>query len=94
MSLSMDLWDAVKDIPGVKVSSIRRDVELHGEKAVQARVVIEQPDDSAQWAVVGTFTTEDKDGFGGVDFDLRKDVPGLMASKVRSVLNGTAELTN
>lgn len=94
MSLSMELWDAVKDIPGVKTTSIRRDVELNGEKAIQARVVIEQEHDSAQWAVVGTFSTQDKDSFGGVDFSLRKDIPGLMASKVRSVLAGTADLTN
>lgn len=73
---------------------IRRDVELHGQPAIFVRVDLDArtwPVEMQVVSVEGTFTTELKSAFGGVDFAQKKDIPLLMASKVRAVLNGTAE---
>lgn len=87
MSLNTDLLEKFKDVDEVVGWDID-DVDYHGEKAKQVTVVLK-----GGTKVGGIFTVEDKDGFGGVEFTSRKDVAGLMASKVRSVLAGTAEAT-
>lgn len=38
------------------------------------------------------FVTERPDSFGGVEFATDKDIPGLVVSKIRQMLRGTAEL--
>jgi hypothetical protein len=70
----------------VKVETTR--TTYHGESATEVTAVL-----ADGRTVTGTFTTEDKAGFGGVQFATRKDVPGLMVAKVRAVLAGTAEAT-
>lgn len=87
MSLRYELSEALGDIRAVDVFTVNETV-WHGETAVEVTVIL---DDGR--TVEGTFTTEDKAGFGGVEFSLRKDVPALMRSKVKSVLAGTAEET-
>lgn len=62
-------------------------IEVHGESATQ--VVATLTDGRT---VTGTFTTEDKAAFGGVQFSSRKDIGALMESKVRSVLAETADV--
>lgn len=74
--------------PFAEVSAVDVDkVEVHGERATQVVVTLNDGR-----TVTGTFTTEDKAAFGGVEFSSRKDIGGLMASKVRSVLAGTADI--
>jgi hypothetical protein len=57
---------------------------MHGEKAVSVVVTLND-----YRRVTGTFTTESKPGFGGVDFSEKKDPAALMIHKVKSVLEGT-----
>jgi len=78
----------LKNIPQV-VGIDTKPTLYHGEKAIHIMVLLE--DETGRRSVEGTFTTQDKDGFGGVDFDQRKDPVALMVSKVKSVLAGTAE---
>ena len=63
-----------------------KNTTLHGEAATQ---VDAQLVDGR--LVTGTFTTESKPGFGGVEFAHRKDIPALMTAKIKSVLAGTAD---
>jgi hypothetical protein len=63
-------------------------VDYHGERAIRVKALLEDGR-----AVEGTFTTQDKDSFGGVEFSSRKDIDALMVSKVRAVLEGKADLS-
>lgn len=87
MSLRGDLADAFMGVPEVKGVRINDDV-YHGEAAVVVTVTL-----TDGRTVTGTYTTEPKEGFGGVEFSRRKDIPTLMVGKVASVLAGTAEGT-
>jgi hypothetical protein len=83
MSVAVEIKKAFPaDVVAVKVE----DSTYHGEKAVQVRAEL-----TNRKIVEGIFTTDDKDSFGGVEFNSRKDVVALMVHKIRSVLNGTAE---
>lgn len=82
--------DIIRAFPGGEVSVVAvKKTKIHGERAVQ---VIAYLDDGK--TVTGTFTTEDKAAFGGVEFAGRKDVVHLMVKKIESVLGGTAEWQN
>lgn len=66
--------------------TIDREAAHHGEPAIDVTVIC-----VGGRTVTGTFIKDGREGFGGVDFDGRKDVAGLMISKVRAVLDGRAE---
>lgn len=71
--------------------AIARDT-YHGETAIRVTVELDLDyPNNRRWYVEGIFTTTQKAAFGGVDFAQQKDIPALMAAKVRAVLNGTAE---
>lgn len=72
----------ISEIVGMDIDQ----VEVHGEDATKVTVLL---DDGR--TVIGTFTKEDKAAFGGVQFSSRKDIPGLMKSKVLAILDGVAE---
>lgn len=86
MSLREELKTAMWSIEEVERFAIDGDSSLHGDSAIEVTVVLVDGR-----TVVGTFTTEAKPGFGGVEFDTRKNIPQLMRSKVEAVLAGTAE---
>jgi hypothetical protein len=86
VSLRFELKEALGDLTGVDLFTLNETV-WHGETAVEVMVVL---DDGR--TITGTFTTESKAAFGGVEFSQRKDVPRLMRAKVESVLAGKAEL--
>ena len=65
---------------------IDKDTNLHGEKATKVVATL-----SDGRTVEGLFTSHPRAGFGGVDFAGPKDIVGLMISKIKSVLGGTAE---
>ena len=65
---------------------IDKSATFNGENAMTVRVILNNGK-----LVQGTFTTESKPGFGGIEFSLKKDVVGLMTAKINSVLRGTAE---
>lgn len=79
--------DIIKAFPEKEVVLVRVDkTRVHGERAVEVEAIL-----SNGKTVTGSFTTDDKAAFGGVEFAGRKDVVGLMISKIKSVLGGTAE---
>jgi hypothetical protein len=86
MSLSDDILKKL-DTPGV-VSTIRVDKHDHHHGECATKVVV---DLMSGQRVEGKFTTHPKSGFGGVTFGGPKDIAGLMVSKIRSVMEGTAE---
>lgn len=86
MSLAMEIAAAMGVLP-VGAITVNRESVHHGEKATEVTVRLKDGR-----TVTGTFTKEDREGFGGVDFQHRKDIPGLMRAKVESVLAGTAEV--
>lgn len=77
---TIEIYEA---FPG-QVSTIKSTkTEMYGERATSIVVGLEDGR-----TVTGTFTTEAKDGFGGVDFSQKKDPVALMIAKVKSVLEG------
>lgn len=84
----MSIGSEINDRFPNEIDTVRVDKSyvMHGENAVQ--VVVNLVNGTS---VEGTFTTESKPGFGGVDFMSKKDVVGLMTAKIKSVLEGTAE---
>ena len=67
--------------------SVDKDHEVHGEPAIFV--------EASLWngqRVMGTFTKDQKASFGGVAFETKKDVVGLMSAKIKAVINGEAEL--
>lgn len=93
MSLRDDLGQELDAIPAVQEWWVGDSV-YHGQKAKHVIVVLlKEATETTKYVqtVEGIFTVEDKQGFGGVEFSQRKPIPELMASKVRSVLAGTAE---
>lgn len=70
----------------IKLIGTDKSAVLNGESAIMVRVVL-----SNGKTIEGTFATEARPGFGGVEFKSKKDVVGLMTSKIESVLRGTAE---
>jgi hypothetical protein len=86
MSLREELGEALSDTGAVEQIEVTKDAEVHGEPATVVRVRLADGRE-----IIGTFTTESKAGFGGVEFDSRKNIPQLMRAKVESVLAGTAE---
>lgn len=79
--------DAMREIDEVIRWMVDR-TTVHGEGAIAVTAWL---DDGR--SVYGSFTTVEKDAFGGVQFAQRKDIPRLMTSKIRSVLAGTADVT-
>lgn len=79
----MEKLTSIADVTNVRINK----VEVHGERATEVVAVL-----SDGRTVTGTFTSEDKTAFGGVDFSSRKDVGALMSSKIKSVLAGTSPL--
>jgi hypothetical protein len=71
----------------VRSVDVDRDAKIHGEDATE--VVATLADGRT---VTGTFVRHSREGFGGVQFSAPKDVAGLMVSKIRDVLAGTAEV--
>jgi len=88
MSVRSDLAIAFVGVREVESIAVR-DTIVHGEDAMEVTVTL-----ADGRTVVGTFTTEFKSGFGGVEFASRKNVPALMKSKVSAVLRGVAERTS
>jgi hypothetical protein len=87
MSMRNDLalaFATVREVESIAVG----DVVVHGEEAMEVTVTLVDGR-----TVTGTFTTEARPGFGGVEFATRKDVAQLMRSKVAAVLRGTAEVS-
>lgn len=74
---------SISEVTHVNVEKI----DVHGEPATEVVATLEDGR-----TVTGTFTTEDKAAFGGVEFSSRKDIGALMESKVRSVLAETADV--
>lgn len=83
MSISTEILSHVGD--GIDSIRVDKNATLYGESAVE---VVVHLDDGR--TVTGTFTTEPREGFGGVVFSQKKDIVGLMVSKIRAVLDGTA----
>lgn len=84
MSIATEIIDAFKgDVSTVRVN---KHADLHGEDATEVKV-----DLIDGRRVIGTFATESKPGFGGVEFSSTKDIPGLMKAKIKAVLEGKAE---
>lgn len=88
MSVSTDIMQShpkFKDvIDTIKVTK----TEMYGEKATSVVVNL-----ATGQTVTGTFTTEAKPGFGGVEFSSQKDIAGLMVAKIESVLEGKHDRT-
>ncbi len=85
MSIATDIRD---HLPHGVIEDIGFDkqADLHGQDAVMVKVILVTGD-----YIVGTFTTENKSGFGGVEFSQKKDVVKLMVSKIKAVLEGKAD---
>lgn len=85
MGIRSDIYDAFpREVLDVRVWNDA----VHGEDAVLVHVVL-----TDRREVQGSFTKENKSGFGGVVFNTQKDITGLMKAKINSVLNGTSEPT-
>lgn len=84
MSVTEDILDHFGPEEVAHVTRVH--TKHHGQDAV--RVLAELGDGRT---VEGTFTTEARKGFGGIEFSQRKDITGLMISKIEAVLRGSAE---
>jgi hypothetical protein len=84
MSISSDIMKELSDV--VSTIVVNKSGNLNGETATEVTVNLL---DGKQ--VIGTFANHPRSSFGGVDFAGPKDIPGLMISKIRSVLEGTYE---
>ena len=84
MSIHADILEAFPQV--VQAVTVDKGEEIHGEPATRVVAYL-----ANGRYVEGTFTTESKPGFGGVDFQSKKDIAGLMGAKIRSVLEGTHE---
>lgn len=85
MSIAQQLRENFDDNT-IAAIGVDKSAILNGESAVRVSVSLTNGK-----FVEGTFATESKPGFGGVEFESKKDVVGLMTAKVDSVLRGTAE---
>lgn len=82
----MGLKDMILGIPQVEEVMVKKDAFLHGQEATEVEALLEDGR-----SVIGTFTDGDNTEFGGIDFEQRKNIGALMVSKIKSVLEGTAE---
>lgn len=87
MSISSQIIESLPDV--ISTIQIDKDAEVHGEPATIVKVALLNGK-----VVEGSFTKESRSGFGGVEFHQTKDIAALMIHKIRSVMNGTAEISN
>lgn len=80
-----EIRQQLEAIPEVARVAIDK-VEIHGENATEVVATLHDGR-----TVTGTFTTEDKAAFGGVQFSSRKNVGALMSSKIQSVVTGSVD---
>lgn len=77
----------IETFPGlVDTVQVDKKADLYGQSAVKVEVAL-----VSGKLIEGKFTTEARPGFGGVEFSSKKDIAGLMISKIRSVMIGAAE---
>lgn len=83
----MSIADKILDADlGVQDVVVTKSLEINGEPTTRVFAVLANGQ-----TVQGDFATESKSGFGGVEFNTKKDIGGLMIAKIKSVLRGTAE---
>ena len=84
----MNIGQEIMKTYGDDLESVRvnKNVELNGEDATEVEAVFKNGT-----VLTGTFTTNDKKAFGGVEFSQQKDIPGLMKSKIQAIKDGKAE---
>jgi hypothetical protein len=79
VSIATEILEVFTDqIDNIKVD---RNAVHYGETATEVVVYLQDGR-----TVTGTFTTEQRESFGGVQFQTKKDIARLMIAKVRSVL--------
>lgn len=87
MSIASDI--AIKFPQGTfQDISVDKDTRKNGQKAVEVTATL-----TDGRTVTGTFLTEQKASFGGVEFNSIYNVANLMTAKINSVLNGTHDRT-
>lgn len=87
MSLKQDLYlqlAAFDDVDCVETVMIDKDASYHGQSAVKVTAVFE-----SGLAVQGTFTTDKRGLFGGVQESDNKNIIHLFTKKVDQVMRGT-----